>query len=733
MNLDAIARPDIKPAFAERNVPVAMATDENYLPYLRVVVNSILAHAKKGNIDLLVLNDGIDAGRQQDFIDGFKGTDNLSVRFVDVGNAIRLTEADRFQQTSHLSVAALFRIYLPYLLTSYDKIVYLDVDLCVCGDVADLYSTDIGDCLLGGVYDFGLKGTIAKRPDYPQWASSYGFSEWDDYINTGVVIMNLATFRSCEGMIDRLLPIAVDASRYFCDQDAINFICKGRIKHLDSSWNVLLLQSIREDDPPEDDPPKIYHYCSRTKPWSHPWFMYVNLWWNHVPYEDGVKIWRKAFGDREQVSIGDGIAASVIIPVYNARSYLTQALISYCAQTLENIEIICVDDGSTDGSHEICEKFAALDPRIRVVSQKNQGAAVARNRGIDEARGSWLFFGDADDFCKPEMLEEMVAEGDRKNADVVTAGRLIVDASHGNAIVDAGVPQKYLDAGDVADCRAEGVNVFSGLGFAPWNKLYRADFIRDRSIRYHQTPPADDVFFVLSAFVLAARIAFVGKSYYYYRSNLTTSQMGQADRHPTNFFTALLEVRDVVAKCDAKVQREFYRVAVASCFANLIMRKTAAGREAAYATIRDGGLDALRLPLVDPSSVDLGFYEKPCALTHARADMVDVIAAYYADKLYALTKRAEAAEEMLGKYKTWLDERKEKLAAAHADIQLLKARRRNDAEATNRTNAGLKSEIAKRDAILAEIASIAGVGIRPARQDGPVQTAKGKERKADDG
>lgn len=726
MNLDAIARPDIKPAFAERNVPVAMATDENYMPYLRVVVNSILAHAKKGNIDLLVLNDGIDAGRQQDFIDGFKGTDNLSVRFVDVGNAIRSTAGSHFQQTTYISVAALFRIYLPYLLTAYDKIVYLDIDVCALGDIADLYNADIEGCLLGGVRDLGLSSP--KQQDYIEWAGTHGYGDWSGYINSGVLVMNLAAFRADDCILDRLLTIACEASRYFADQDALNFVCKGKIKPLHPCWNYQVGNyCFARQQAMTSEPSYICHWAGPQKPWNAIAANCANRWWDFMPCEDAVKLWRKAFGDREQVSIGGGIAASAIIPVYNARPYLAQTLISYCAQTLKNIEIICVDDGSTDGSREICEKFAALDPRIKVVPQKNQGGAIARNRGIDEARGRWLFFGDADDFCKPEMLEEMVAEGDRKNADVLTAGRLIVDAAHGNAIVDSGVPQRYLDAGDVADCRTDGVNVFSGLGFAPWNKLYRADFIRDRSIRYHQTPPNDDVFFVLAAFVLAARIAFVGKSYYYYRSNLTTSQMGQADRHPTNFFTALLEVRDVVAKCNAKVQREFYRVAVASCFENLIMRKTAAGREAAYATIRDGGLDALRLPLVDPSSVDLGVCEKAYALTKAKADMADVIAAYYADKLDALTRRATAADETLGKFKTWLDEKKAKLAAAHADIQLLKARRRNDAEATNRTNAGLKSEIAKRDAILAEIASIAGVGIRPARQDGPVQTAKGKE------
>jgi len=79
----------IMPAFVVRNIPVALATDENYLPYLKVVVNSILANTKNGNIDLLVLNDGLGADVQQGFVGHFAGVPNLSIRFVDVGEAGR--------------------------------------------------------------------------------------------------------------------------------------------------------------------------------------------------------------------------------------------------------------------------------------------------------------------------------------------------------------------------------------------------------------------------------------------------------------------------------------------------------------------------------------------------------------------------------------------------------------------------------------------------------------------
>lgn len=96
---------------------------------------------------------------------------------------------------------------------------------------------------------------------------------------------------------------------------------------------------------------------------------------------------------------------SVIIPVYNSGQYLQTCLESVISQTLRDIQIICVDDGSVDSSSQILERFAAVDPRITVLHQTNSGAGAARNFGLQVARGEYLSFLDADDFCEPDMLE----------------------------------------------------------------------------------------------------------------------------------------------------------------------------------------------------------------------------------------------------------------------------------------------------------------------------------------
>ena len=113
------------------------------------------------------------------------------------------------------------------------------------------------------------------------------------------------------------------------------------------------------------------------------------------------------------------ITVSVIIPVYNSEKYLRQCLDSICAQTLREIEIICIDDGSTDGSADILEDYRKKDSRVTVIRQNNAGAGAARNKGLDISRGRYLSFLDADDFFEMSMLEEAVRCAEENDSDYV--------------------------------------------------------------------------------------------------------------------------------------------------------------------------------------------------------------------------------------------------------------------------------------------------------------------------
>lgn len=98
---------------------------------------------------------------------------------------------------------------------------------------------------------------------------------------------------------------------------------------------------------------------------------------------------------------------SVIVPVYNCEKYITRCLDSITSQTFTDFECIVVDDGSSDRSSAICDKYAEQDARFSVIHQKNDGMSVARNAGIDTCNGEWIAFVDSDDWCEPTMLEDM--------------------------------------------------------------------------------------------------------------------------------------------------------------------------------------------------------------------------------------------------------------------------------------------------------------------------------------
>ncbi len=124
---------------------------------------------------------------------------------------------------------------------------------------------------------------------------------------------------------------------------------------------------------------------------------------------------------------------SVVVPVYNVKDYLKKCVDSILAQTERDLELLLIDDGSTDGSSGLCEEFSKSDPRVRVIHQENKGLGGARNTGIKAASGDWLLLVDSDDWIEPETLQKALEAGERENADMVMFGLRSVD-ENGNVL-----------------------------------------------------------------------------------------------------------------------------------------------------------------------------------------------------------------------------------------------------------------------------------------------------------
>ena len=202
------------------------------------------------------------------------------------------------------------------------------------------------------------------------------------------------------------------------------------------------------------------------------------------------------------------IKVSVIIPVYNACDYIRPAMDSVLYQTLSEIEVICVDDGSTDNTLEVLKEYQARDSRVRIATETNAGPGLARNNGMKRARGKYIAFLDSDDFFEPNHLELLYELAERDELDIAIARYDIYNThrSRFEPVVrtehsDIYLPGKVTSKNEHHDC------IFLSTVGAAWNKIFRRSFIEEKNLVFLQDVRIyEDVYFVATALSYAERI-----------------------------------------------------------------------------------------------------------------------------------------------------------------------------------------------------------------------------------
>ena len=221
--------------------------------------------------------------------------------------------------------------------------------------------------------------------------------------------------------------------------------------------------------------------------------------------------------DNHLVSVADQPLVSIIVPVYNAEQSLPRCLDSICAQTYQNLEIILVDDGSTDNSLTVCRKFAYRDARIHVLSQPNSGVSAARNNAIETATGKYIQFVDSDDWIDENMTFLLVQRAEREQADFIISHYCRVDGEkttvHG--FLETSACMNRLEFAQ--ELIRNPASFYYGV---MWNKLYRRDIIRRHRIYcYEQLSWCEDFLFNLTYILCTNRICAVRTPLYYYVKN----------------------------------------------------------------------------------------------------------------------------------------------------------------------------------------------------------------------
>ncbi len=225
---------------------------------------------------------------------------------------------------------------------------------------------------------------------------------------------------------------------------------------------------------------------------------------------------------------------SVIIPCYNVEKYLDKCMQSILSQTLSDIELICINDGSTDNSLKLLNQYAASDSRITVINKKNEGVGIARNSGLKLATGDYVYFVDPDDWLENlEVLAKIYEKAKNENLDMLIFGGYSCRVSKTKIVTTKGgyslkyLPGKYLDK--VFSYKEIKNDIFK-FPSTTWTKLYKREFLTKNNILFQTIPVGQDQLPFFHSMITAEKIGVLNECLYCYRKNRPNSAMTEKKR-----------------------------------------------------------------------------------------------------------------------------------------------------------------------------------------------------------
>lgn len=278
----------------KKEIPIFFSTDDAYIPYLDVAIASLIDNASKNyQYRIIVLNTGI----RQENIDMIKSHEKTGVviDFADISEDLKYVES-HFKNVYHFSIATYYRMFIASLFPQYDKIVYLDCDLVVLGDISQLYHIELGDNIIGAIPDQYVRNTAEFR----RYAEIAVGVNPDHYVNAGVLVINLDAFRKnkIEDQFIQLLT-QFDFDLLDPDQAYLNYLCRNKIHMLPNGWNKVPTPIACEGNK------NIVHYALYKKPWQYDDVIDGEFFWQYAkesPFYQQILQNRASFGHAEQMS-----------------------------------------------------------------------------------------------------------------------------------------------------------------------------------------------------------------------------------------------------------------------------------------------------------------------------------------------------------------------------------------------------------------------------------------------
>ena len=254
-------------------VPIFFAIDDEYIPFLSVAIKSLKDNSSKENYyNIRVLYTNVTEENQKTICNYM--CDNVNIEFVNLTDYIK-TIKDKLYTRDYFSATTYFRLFIPELYPEYDKALYLDSDIVILSDIADLYNIDLKDNLVGAAPDDVIQ-TIEVFRNYSELV--VGVADYKNYFNAGILLMNLEALRKFgfqEKFIYLLGTVKFSVAQ---DQDYLNRLCKGRVTLLDKNWNRMPVGG----DIKEREKLHLIHYNLAFKPWHFENILYEEYFWKYA-------------------------------------------------------------------------------------------------------------------------------------------------------------------------------------------------------------------------------------------------------------------------------------------------------------------------------------------------------------------------------------------------------------------------------------------------------------------
>lgn len=283
----------IFPAFHNNNHLIFMSSDDYYVPYMGVLVASIIENSsKENNYDLVILTQNISDKNKKVLVGLAEGKKNISIRFVNVRAYLK----DKVFNTEAYALETYYRLFAPEIFINYNNGLYLDSDMVVESDIAEIFEVDIQKYLLAGIRDYDEMGHVRKKnDDWSDYLREYvGIEDLYSPFQGGVLYMNLEKFRK-ECPSAKMVKLATAKKYRIADQDVLNLCCEGKVKYISPAWDIMVDNQNKNKEifcfSPKEyykeykqalEEPKIIHFCGWPKPWNDIYSDMAEYFWKYA-------------------------------------------------------------------------------------------------------------------------------------------------------------------------------------------------------------------------------------------------------------------------------------------------------------------------------------------------------------------------------------------------------------------------------------------------------------------